>query len=212
MVIEQVEDQRKNNNNHIYDGTSNALELNFFQGVFLNLNYRNVMHFFKYIEKEEYDKACFVIGINEAILAEKGEKFIENLYKYLSSERFLSENANDTQAKLKSLKKRGVITNEEEEQEFMQQQYEKQKRKQVFCHFGDFDLIYSLFIEKFGIDLISKDINYFIYRFHLNAILEEENNSLIQRIQIRSFKPKSGKGMAESNRNGNKLKRKYSLV
>lgn len=169
------------------------------------------MHFFKNIEEKNIDKACYAIGIDARILTEKGESFIENLHSYLHSERFLSPNKNDITAKLKNLKERGVIKTEEEEIEYIKAHNERMKKKQVFCHFGDFDLIHSIFEQRWGIDLMKDDINYFIYTFKLNSILEEESNALINRIKARSFKPQKGKENKEYNKRGAEMKQKYSL-
>lgn len=210
MEIEKLEELNKNLNSHIYDVTNESSKLNEFAGFTFNFDYKNVMHFFKNIENKNYDNACFSIGLTEKMLNEKGVDFLEKIYNYLNSERFLSPTSkNDIEFKIQALKKHRRIKTQEEEEDYRRRQAENKDK--IFCHFGDYDLINSLFLEKYSIDLEKDNINYFFYTFKLNAILEEESNCLVNRIKARNFKPTPGKENKKNNEIGLKMKNKYKL-
>lgn len=110
----------------------------------------------------------------------------------------VSELATDLQAKLSA----GLLTPEEANTII--------NKNKVFDDLDDFDIIYSLFIEKFNIDLLNNDINYFVYKFHLEQLFLEKN-ALTKRIELRSFTPRHGKGMEEINKNGREMREKYDI-
>lgn len=76
----------------------------------------------------------------------------------------------------------------------------------------DFDLLYSLFIEKFNKDLIKDDIGWWEFTAHLESIMSEEN-ALTNRINHRQFVKRGKKFNQEAHNNKIKmnLRLKYSI-
>lgn len=182
--------------------------MSLFRGKELHFDYKSVLFFLKFIEEQKYEKAFDVIGLESEDIIIGGEDYIVDLYKYLNGQRFVLEGEHAYLEGLKIQRDRGNITNEvyEEEKKLFLESQEKE-----FCHFGDFDLVSSLFLKYYNIDLFNDNINWFNYLFKLNLIFEEETNALIERIKKRTFKPLTGKGVSKQNLQGKRLKQKYKL-
>lgn len=207
-------------NQHIYSPNFKKSE-HVFKERSLFLYYKNVLIFNEFILKlqdkniSEEDnikyltKACEVIGITDNILEEDGIEFVEELIGYLNSERFISSGQSD----LFELElKRRIELEELTEEEADDLRKKHGSSDVVFSHAGDFDLIQALFMERYSIDLEEENISWFKYLRLLENILEEENNSLVQRISARQFKAQKGDGNEQINKIGKIKKAKYSLV
>lgn len=170
--------------------------LDFFDGKYLNFSYKRVQLFFKNIKENKVVDALYCLDFSGDF---PSNEFIQNLYKMLISGRFISPKS-DLELKVE----KGEITN--------QQANDFIESDKVFDELLDFDLIYSLFKERFNIDLIDEDINYFKYKMMLEHLFLEEKNPLINRINARNFKPMTGKNVdQEYNRIGDLKKKKYSI-
>lgn len=162
----------------------------------LILTRRSVLGFQKLIEKKKYQEALFLINFTEI----PTEKNIKDLLRFISQIRFKSSPNDDVDIDLK-------IQKDEIKEEDLK---EYKKKKKGFCHFADFDLVYSLFLEKYNIDLIDEDLNWFRYLFLLENLFLEEN-SLKKRLEYRGFIPKNQKGYGKFNEENKKMQEKYSI-
>lgn len=158
------------------------------------------MLFFHYTAQDEWRKALYAIDYHGEIDMD----LIGKICKIIGGERYESNSVDDAYMKYKN----GELTLEE---------YKSTKEQsKKFDDNDDFDLIYSLFIEKFNIDLIKDDINWFIYKFHRENLLTTEN-ALTERIKARSFRPhkipKKGDSseINEYNKAGRERMKRYAL-
>lgn len=183
--------------NRFIDGDSNS--------HILNLEYKNVIHFIKAINAKDASMALLSIGYRGQAIS---KNFLNELNTYLMTPKFIDPES--FELKLKRMYKRGEITKEEYEQAL-----ESRSKQRLFDHILDFDLIYPLFIERYNINLMTNyEINWFEYIMLLENLLEEKSNSLLERFKHRAFKPVKGKGASkyrEHNKQGEKLKRIYSI-
>ncbi len=116
---------------------------------------------------------------------------IKEIYQYLVQPRY--NPANKEKKNLKAYVEKGLITPEE---------YKKIVGDTiVFDYHADYDMIYALFLEKYGIDLMENDIHWWKFIPLLNLILEEDDNPLVKRIKARSFKVVEGTGQEVANHN-----------
>lgn len=184
-----------NYNAIVFDSTTPERVLHQFRGSTFNFGYRNVLMFMKNLNVD-MNIALLSIEMPQDVPLDK--EYLTELVTYLNQSRFSSDDGDDP---VRDLIDSGDLTKEEAEE-----YYSKNKS---FCHFGDFDVIWGLFLEKWGIDLTKDDIAWFKYLSLLEVLFLEEN-ALTKRISFRQFKRNPQKGMEEFNSHGEKLKNKYS--